>query len=206
MSFNQVPTSHTKSRITILLLLALLLGIRGITLRGSAQTSPRAQSTRALWREMDDRIPAHLPLKVEIKNLQNEHWVRDLEVEVTNKSSKPIYYLKLSVSMPGVKIGNGDAGHMLRYGRPELIEFDQPILHEDVPIKPGETIVLKFPENVWQGWEDYAAKHNLEPIKRVKVMFHALNFGDGTGFAGTMGTPIPNRRALSELQEQKKSM
>lgn len=154
---------------------------------------------------MEDRVPNHLPIKIKVKNLQNEHWLRDLEIEVTNKATKPIYYLKISVSMPEITDGGREMGYMLRYGRTALLDFTNPVLPDDVPIKPGETIVLKCPESDWRGWENYAVKHDLPKLepKKVKIMFHSLNFGDGTGFAGTRGTPMPNPRVVSFLEEQK---
>lgn len=165
------------------------------------EQEPPAQPP-AQWREMEDRVPKHLPIKIKVKNLQNERWLRDLEIEVTNKATKPIYFLKFTVLMPDIRINGGVAGNPIRYGRSALLDFSNPILPEDVPIKPGETVVLKYPKSDWAGWEAYAAKHNLpksEP-KRVKIIFHALNFGDGTGFKYVDGTPMPIRqRANSSL-------
>lgn len=194
---------RNKCRMVMVITLSLLSAGRGGIAQVVTQESP-AQPPSS-WREMEDRVPAHLPIKIKIKNLQNEHWLRDLEIEVTNKATKPIYYLKISVSMPEITDGGHEIGYMFRYGRPELIEFIKPILPEDIPIKPGETVVLKVTEREWRGWEDYAASRNLtksEP-KKVVVMFHALNFGDGTGFKYTRGTPVPNPRVVTFLQEQK---
>jgi uncharacterized ubiquitin-like protein YukD len=48
-------------------------------------------------REIDNQIPKHLPIKVTIKNLEkvkkldNEEWMRDLEIEIKNTGEKPIY-------------------------------------------------------------------------------------------------------------------
>lgn len=187
----------------IALSLTLLVAGRGELAQVVTQENPTQPPSE--WREMIDRVPKHLPIKIKIKNLQNEHWLRDLEIEVTNKATKPIYYLKISVSTPEIKKRGWEMGYMLRYGRSALLDFQEPILPEDVPIKPGETVVLKYPESDWRSWEDYATKINLQKSepKKVKIMFHALNFGDKTGFAGTRGTPIPNPRVVSFLKEQK---
>src|SRR5678815_3765021 len=48
-------------------------------------------------RVMGIGIPKHIPIKVKVKNINNDKWAHDLEVEVTNKSDKPIYYLSLLV-------------------------------------------------------------------------------------------------------------
>src|SRR6267142_246433 len=58
-------------------------------------------------RELEDTIPAHVPIKVKIKaekeqafkDLSNEHWVRDLEIEVKNTGTKPIYFLHLQLHL-----------------------------------------------------------------------------------------------------------
>ena len=39
---------------------------------------------------MEAKIPQHVPIKVKVKNFNSEDWTRDLEVEVTNISNKPI--------------------------------------------------------------------------------------------------------------------
>lgn len=199
-----LPRNKCRIVMVITLSITLLVAGRGGIAQVVTQESPTQPPSE--WREMEDRVPTHLPIKIKIKNLQNEHWMRDLEIEVTNKSTKPIYYLKFTVLMPDIMIDGVVAGNPIRYGRPALLDFSNPILPEDVPIKPGETTVLKYPEGDWRGWEAYVAKHNLpksEP-KKVKILFQALNFGDGTGFKYLDGTPIPIRRNNSFLQEQKK--
>src|SRR5687768_16196681 len=59
-------------------------------------------------REIEDKIPKHLPIKVKfkkdkedkIKDIDNDQWVRDFELEVTNTSEKPIYFLNMWVLLP----------------------------------------------------------------------------------------------------------
>src|SRR5947209_4753818 len=68
-------------------------------------TSSTAQSEE---RVLEDTIPKHLPIKVKIKkekekafkDLKNEKWLRDFELEVTNTGDKPIYYLGLLIVLP----------------------------------------------------------------------------------------------------------
>jgi hypothetical protein len=155
--------------------------------------SSTAQSTQKEERELEDKIPKHLPLKVKVKNLKNEKWAHDLEVEVTNTSNKPIYYLFLILTLPEVKSeSNRTMGFQLIYGRSELVDFAAPLKPEDMPIKPGESYTLKIPQQFSLGWEQFAAKRKLpkaEP-KKIKIRFGQLNFGDGTGFSFTDGSPI----------------
>jgi hypothetical protein len=44
-------------------------------------------------RIVEDQIPPHLPITVELNNLKPESLLRDLEVKVTNKAKKPITIL-----------------------------------------------------------------------------------------------------------------
>src|SRR4051812_13803788 len=79
----------------------------------------RAQSPSDEEREVVDKIPKHLPIKIKIKkekeekvkDLSNDGWLGDLEVEVTNTGTKPIYYLDIILFLPddfalsGVNLG-----------------------------------------------------------------------------------------------------
>ncbi|MFN2452597.1 MAG: hypothetical protein ABR577_00065 [Pyrinomonadaceae bacterium] len=166
--------------------LAAVLGSLGLS---------KAQST-SQERVLENRIPPHLPIKIKVKNLQNENVLRDLEIEVTNKSNKPIYYLKISVMLPEMLSPNGfPLGYMLRYGRPELIDLLNEATPADVPLKPGESYVFKIPESNVRGWERFATERNLsksEP-KKIVILTHMLNFGDGTGFDNTGAEPMDVR-------------
>lgn len=171
-----------------------------LALCGVGIMSSTAQSTQKEGRELEDKIPKHLPLKVKVKNLKNEKWAHDLEVEVTNTSNKPIYYLFLILTLPEVKSESNRAmGFQLIYGRSELVDFAAPLKPEDVAIRPGESYTLKIPEQFSLGWEQFAVKRKLpksEP-KKIKIRFGQLNFGDGTGFSFTDGSPIDIHRQQS---------
>src|SRR5438874_8923990 len=70
--------------------------------------SSTAQSTQDEERKFENAIPNHLPIKVKLKNeqafknLNNDKWARDIEVEVENRSDKPIYHLLISLTLPDV--------------------------------------------------------------------------------------------------------
>lgn len=42
-------------------------------------------------RKLFNGIPKRVPLRVNVRNLTNESWAHDLEIEVLNTSDKPIY-------------------------------------------------------------------------------------------------------------------
>lgn len=171
---------------------------------GAAQTTTQETpaTSAALEREFRNQIPPHLPIKIKVKNLNSERLLREMEIEVTNKSEKPIYYLKIHVFFPGIigPSGISEVGYPLRYGRLALIRIDERARPEDVPILPGETYVFKFSEQDWLGWEDYVEYKKLPKYapKKLGIRFEVLNFGDGTGYITTSGMPVPRNRTREQ--------
>ncbi len=159
----------------------------------------RAQSDEQGEREVVDKIPKHIPIKVKIKkperlkDAQNEDWLGELEVELTNTGTKPIYYLHISVFLPDVFAPNGhNFGYPLQYGRSELVALDKPVLPDDVPLRPGEVVILRVPAERAELWKRGRERGDRPNPKRIELIFDDLNFGDGTGFIG--GKPIPEPR------------
>src|SRR5258708_1238763 len=80
--------------ILALILVAMLLKNTGLT-----SSSPLVQGERTI----ENTIPKDVPIKIKIKkekeqsfkDLNNEEWVREFELEVTNTGDKPIYFLFL---------------------------------------------------------------------------------------------------------------
>jgi hypothetical protein len=198
------------------LLQVLLLSVAVIFLMQGVVMLSTAQSTEE--RVLEDKIPKHLPIKVKIKkekekafkDLQNEKWARDLELEVTNIGDKPIYFLDFELVLPNVKSPSGyEIGFPLRYGRLDLIKLDTPLLPEDVPLLPGQTHIFKIREENAEGWEKFTAREKIpkdEP-RRLQLEFYFLRFGDRTGFRSFTGVPFPNpskkRSSNAPCKEQK---
>jgi hypothetical protein len=143
---------------------------------------------------VEDKIPKHLPIKVKVKNLNNEKWTRELEIDVTNTGEKPIYALHFALVSHEIQSEDGHdlAVAMIHYGRWALIDFDAPLQPDDVAIQPGETHTFKISEGESRGWEDILKRRNLpkEEPKKVRLVFNLINFGDGTGFWTTGGVPV----------------
>ena len=190
MSPHQTSTSRSqKLPILQIILIALLLVLCGIGIVSSTAQSPQ----QAKERQLEDRIPNHLPIKIKIRNLNSEKLARDLEIEVENRSDKPIYYLGLLLILPDVITENNHhLGFPLQYGRGDLIDYSVPIQQDDVPIKPGESYAFKIPEHLQQGWEKFVTRHPLQKdkMRKVRLVFQSLNFGDGTGFGTIGGVPV----------------
>ena len=154
-------------------------------------------------REIQDEIPKHVPIKVKIrsekekafKDLKNEKWLRDLELEVTNTSDKPIYFLEFWVVLPEVISENGmNVGIPLRYGRSEFIDFKTLALPDDIPIQPGEKYIYKVPEKDQRGWEWHKARENRPDPTKIQIKFVQLSFGDGSGFNGIGAKAYPYKK------------
>jgi hypothetical protein len=180
------------------LLQLLLIFFASILLMKGMITPSIAQSSEE--RELEDRIPKHLPIKVKIKkekekafkDLKNEKWVRALEIEVTNIGEKPIYLIHFLLIMPEITDETGyNVGLILHYGRVQLGDIETKAGLDDVPIKPGETHTFKISEGQVLGWESYSRKHsNIQP-KKIVLKFQMLSFGEGTGFVGNEGLALP---------------
>jgi hypothetical protein len=163
----------------------------------------RLSSSSAALQEriFENKIPAHIPIKIKIKkekeqsfkDLKNEKWLREFELEVTNTGDKPIYYLEI-VMDTGVKFdGSGpEIVFPLRYGRAELGDIVTKATSDDVPIKPGDTIILTTRQAT--AWEIGIRENRWPEATKFKAEIQMLSFGDGTGYWGTELYPPPGRR------------
>ena len=172
-----------------------LLGVNSVVSsqqQDSTPGNPSSQGAAARERKIGIGIPKHLPLKFEIRNLNSDRWVYDLEIDVTNTSTKPIYYLDFFITVPGYKskITGNKLGFWFRYGRIQLVDFAEPLLPDDIPIAPGEKHTFKILESHAKGWEEQSKKEGRPEPKVLNLQFQGLNFGDGTGFVTTAGEPI----------------
>lgn len=177
-----------KPTVVAAVLLATFLSLCGIGI-----VSSTAQSAQKEERELDDKIPKHLPIKIKVKNLNSEKWARDVSVEVTNTGDKPIYYLGLTVVLPDVLTENNNKlGFPLQYGRGDLIDYSAPLQPDDVALRPGESYTFKIPERLQQGWEHFIKRRSVQrhELKKFRLVFKSLNFGDGTGFGTVEGLPV----------------
>lgn len=152
-------------------------------------------------RKLEDSIPKHVPIKIKIKkekeagfkNVQNERWAREFELEVTNTGTKPIYSLYLYV-VTDVKAAAGfRIVFPLYYGRDELGDIKRRAEPADIPIKPGESINLRIHSGQLDAWDLARRKENRPFPKRLEVTFQFLSFGDGTGYAASDGQELPRK-------------
>src|ERR1051325_1168750 len=155
-------------------------------------------------RQLINLIPKHVPVKIKIKkekeagfkDLSNEKWAREFELEVTNTGTKPIYSLYLIVITDVTAAAGFRIEFPLYYGRDELGDIRTKAEATDVPIKPGESVSLQIHPSMLDAWDYKRKKENRPFPKRLEVKFQFLSFGDGTGYIGTGATALP--RAIPE--------
>lgn len=70
------------------------------------------------------------------------------------------------------------------------MEFSTPVEPDDVPIKPSQKYTFKIPESSAKGWDYLKDKESRPEPKKLGLVFQALNFGDGTGYVDSGGTPV----------------
>ncbi len=126
-----------------------------------------------------------------VRNLDAPDWIKDVEVEIENRSNQAIYYVRVTLSFPdvpksteldGIPRGLSTA---LAYGRKEFFAHPRELARpEDIPINPGEKAVLRLDQPRSEGLKHYLNRHNVPEsvIKRVWVRIEDVSFGDGSGY------------------------
>lgn len=151
-------------------------------------------------RIFENKIPSHIPIKIKIKkekeqsfkDLKNEKWLREFELELTNTGDRPIYYVDITMNTEVKYEGSGPPFVFpLRYGRAELGDIVTKASSDDVPIKRGETIIL-LAKSV-EAWEIGVREKRWPEATKFKAEIQILSFGDGTGYFGTELYPPAGR-------------
>ena len=167
--------------------------------------SPQTSISAGLQTErvFESAIPKDVPIEVKIKqekersfkDLRNEQWVREFELEVKNTGIKPIYFLDLTL-VTDVKVSGDRLVFGLVYGRVELGDITSKAEPDDVPIKPGDTYVFKIHPGQIRPWEK-GVKDGVNPeATRLRAELQSLSFGDGTGYFGNHPYPPAGQQEL----------
>ena len=179
---------------------AVIFLARIMSAPSSAQSPSIPQGTESRnERVFENTIPKDVPIKIKIKqekevsfkDLQNEKWLNEFELELTNTGDKPIYFLYITMGT-GVKISDSEIVFPLHYGRAGLGDIVTKAEPDDVPIKPGETYVLKMGEVT--AWEKGVHEGRWPQATKFRAELQALSFGDGTGYFGNLPYPPGDRR------------
>jgi len=174
-----------------------------------------AQAEPQRERQVENKIPKHVPITIKLKrekekafkDLKNEKWLQDFELEVTNTSNKSIYFLELFVVLPEILAEDGHSVAIpLRYGRVDFVDFDTMAMPSDQPIPPGETLTFTIPEGNQRGWSWHKTKENRSDPTKVEIVFVQLSHGDGSGFNGTSATPYTHKEKRLDVVRKQSNM
>jgi len=165
-------------------------------------------------RSIENTIPKDVPIKVRIKkekeesfkDLKNEMWAREFELELTNTGDKPIYYLEI-LMVTDVKAADGHRiVFPLQYGRVGLGDIISKPRPDDVPIKPGETHIFKIHPGQVPAWEQAQRSENRSQPRKMRLELQSLSFGDGTGYFGNQSYPAgADSKALVRRPDKRQS-
>lgn len=164
-------------------------------------------------RQIENTIPKHVPLDLKIKkekeqawkDLKNEKWASDFELEIKNNGEKPIYtfYLLLYFDVP--TDFETELIAPIYYGRPEISDPRAKPTEEDVPIKPGESMIFKIHPNILLSWDKGRREKGWRLPTKVRIKFWSVTFGDGTGLMFNEGVPYPTRKPRAKTSQRQRS-
>ena len=186
--------------LTVRAIIALILIAIASVLLLSRLAMVHSAAQQVTRRTFENKIPPQVPLKVEIKkekeekalDVNNKSWFWDIEIEVTNTSDKPIYFLSLDIVMTDVRTERDvPMTFPLRYGRTDFYDHNTKPTREDIPIEPKATYTFVFEEDNKIGYEAWRDRNKKNDPLKLEVWFSHLNFGDGTGFTSMSGLPFP---------------
>ncbi|HYO07024.1 MAG TPA: hypothetical protein VER14_08570 [Phototrophicaceae bacterium] len=152
--------------------------------------------------EIINKIPKHIPLKVELENKEKKEVIKELRIKVTNTANRPIYKLNLFLTPLDVLSPSGNKyGFSQIYGTYRNGEgLDVPAQPDDMRLEPGESYVFQVKKELAEMFKKSREKRNEPYPKKFEIEFHFLIFGDGTGFLDTSGSPFPDKpRTQSNL-------
>jgi len=190
--------SHLRNLKLTLPVVTLLVAFLCLCAVGIVSSTAQSVQDQQEERKFENTIPAHVPLKVKLKNeqsfknMKNKSWARELEIEVKNIGSKSIYFMYMVIFLPDMIVNNNPSGFQITYGRKELVRLTTPLNSDDVPIRPGETAILRISQSQVQGFEKLRDEEKRDDPKKVEFDLQLINFGDGTGLRSKQGRPHPD--------------
>lgn len=188
---------------TLLLFFALFIAIIFLIRVPLSSSVARTQE-----RVFENTIPKDVPIKIKIKkekeksfkDLKDENWVREFELEITNTGDKPIYFVYIEL-ITDVNLGNVPLVFSLVYGRTELGDIITMAGPDDIPIKPGDMHVFKIHPGQVPAWEMSLREKSHPDASSIKARLELLSFGDGNGYFGNQPYP-PADKGQSKLNDQ----
>ncbi|HEX8198139.1 MAG TPA: hypothetical protein VF571_18235 [Pyrinomonadaceae bacterium] len=150
--------------------------------------------------EIINKIPKHIPLKVELENKEKKEVVKELRIKVTNSGDKPIYAIELflePLNLISPETGY-PYGFRLQYGiKPGSTIYDLAEKDDD-PLEPGESYIFQISKKKAETFRKGREKRNEIYPKQFKLGFQLITFGDGTGFHLGEGIAFPTKIGLKQ--------
>jgi hypothetical protein len=175
-----------------LLALFLLQGAASMQQSPILMTKTSSQQPDGAKRRAIDASSRKIPVRLtSVRNLDTEDWLKEMEIEIENTSNRPVYYVQLVISFPDVskrrEVDGVPRGLVttVQYGRKEFSMHPGELAKaEDIPIQPGEKVILKLAPEHYEGLKRHLSQHNLPEsvVKRLRVRVDELSFGDGSGY------------------------
>jgi hypothetical protein len=175
-----------------LILVSVAVGAARIQQSAAPRSATGQVEGNGTYRNYADISSRSIPVGItSVRNLDAPDWIKDVEVEIENRSNRPIYYVRVTLSFPdvpksteldGIPRGLSTA---LAYGRKEFFAHPRELARpEDVPINPGEKAVLRLDQPRSEGLKHYLNRHDVpeSATKRVFVRIEDVSFGDGSGY------------------------
>ena len=189
--------SRTKLVLAALTLFAILFALWSI----STVNPMGAAKAQGEERKLENLIPKHVPLAVKIrkekekefKDLNNENWARDFELEVTNTGEKPIYEFYLTLVLDVTDASGQNVIAPVYYGRTKLGDHRIRATPQDIPLRAGESVILKIHPGQIQAWDIKHRDEGRQHPKKIQIKMDGLSFGDGTGYMGNDGILVPHK-------------
>lgn len=189
--------------ITTRVLKLLLICASSIFLIKGALMLSTAQSTSGEERKFKSKDFRDMPLRVrKVKGLQSETWPNDLEIEIENISSKPIYFINAVLEFPDDPAPNGSSGIKFKFGKVENMDIARLAQPEDEHIDPGRTVVFTVSQVYRKGLmvRQQKTPHNF---KKLDFWFEIVSFGDGTGYEGSQFLDLKKQSVQPEGVKKK---
>lgn len=181
--------------------LLLLCNNSSISLNASSQVNEQpVGQERTFEVSASPRMRANNPIGITaVRNITSENWLQDLEIEIENRTSKPLYFLEIILRFPDIPRRPVDGAMReqiisLTHGDVRLLNKNEFATLEDVPIKPNQKLILRIPESKWKGFESGLNELNIpkSSIKKIYIKIEMASYGDGTGFR-IGGVPFDHR-------------
>ncbi len=179
--------------------------------RGKKVVTQQEESTAPQTFKAQDKMLAvarqpDIPISVvAVRNLEND-WLKDVEIEVENKSGKPIYFLSVDFMFPDIPRNEGRGySWSLFFGNSALMQIQNRASSQDLAIESEQRQTLKVPESLWKGLQYYLENVrglSIKNARRVVIRIAEISFGDGTGFLGGAAFP-PNQTSVNYSTTEK---